>query len=383
MILAGILLTSIQMNWLVRDDESQQYAQKLEVAVKSGNSNAEVCLGEMKKTALFQKPDSTAALTLFREAADRGNQRAQELIAQMSMRGDGGLKRDTAKALSDFHALIKQGYLSAATDLGVYYLSRENPTESDYKDAMTWFKKGAAGGDPFAAVAIGSMYASGSGVRQNRIVAKQWIDKAADRPIACFTTFMELTDDIIKANVVLPENVDDRTGIFRVIYEHKGGKAVHPFVMNKSNNTAFDKAWLLALKISKLPNWPKNFNPENHFVGLTVATRSYLFRQSLTRAVENALVMPRYVLLHGSKGTGKVAVQFDYLNGKVTHVEIKKSSGDKLEDAAALQAVNDAHYPVPPVEYVNNTIGVMVPVYFYMQAPPGSTKELPAAVLVH
>lgn len=384
MILEGLLFASIHTIWLFRTEVGEQYVQKMEIAVKSGDSQAEVCLGEVKQAETISPQGAKEALALYQSAAAKGSQRAKELIAQMYMSGQGGLKQDTRKALAGFNDLIAHGYLRAATDLGVYSLSGSNPTISDYKNALIWFKKGFSGGDPYAAVAISRMYALGLGVPKSKTIAKKWADKAAIQPVACLIPFLDLSTEIIMANAELPAVRGDTLGHFTMVYKSKNGKGVDPHIVDKSNDPNFDSAWLSAVKAANLPAWPKNFAPDNYYVGFGVTSNAYWFLAMVEHAIQSELILPKQILLNGSKGTGRATVEFDFLDGKVSQIKLKNSTGDKLEDAAVLKAVTEAQYPLPPKEYAGRKLRLMAPVNFYLPAISSKSKAPPAvATLIH
>jgi protein TonB len=59
--------------------------------------------------------------------------------------------------------------------------------------------------------------------------------------------------------------------------------------------------------------------------------------------------------------SGKAAVAFDYRDGAlIGGVQLTRSTGTPMLDAAALAAVRDAHYPDPPPEIVNHLLRFLV-----------------------
>ena len=75
---------------------------------------------------------------------------------------------DKLNALRD---RAEQGDPKAASDLGWRYLHRPTP---DYTEALRWYHKAAAGGDPTARFAIGDMYFHGQGVSRDYAEAARW-----------------------------------------------------------------------------------------------------------------------------------------------------------------------------------------------------------------
>jgi len=61
---------------------------------------------------------------------------------------------------------------------------------------------------------------------------------------------------------------------------------------------------------------------------------------------------------------GEVALSFVFDNGAISNVVILQSSGFPMLDAAAMQAVRDAHYPQPPPDFATRPHPVRVTVRF-------------------
>ncbi len=98
------------------------------------------------------------------------------------------------------------------------------------------------------------------------------------------------------------------------------------------------------------------------------------FGTSIHEAIARASIVPKHVWIFGSKGTGIVKVSFDYLDGKVNNVKIVKSSGDKYEDAAAIQAVKVANYPPTPDLYKGQSMRFFITLKYPSISPaPNST----------
>lgn len=84
----------------------------------------------------------------------------------------------------------------------------------------------------------------------------------------------------------------------------------------------------------------------------------------ITQAVQQQAVeyYPREAILSNARGV--VIVSFDYLNGKVSNVQIQNSSGSKTLDRAALDAVNRAVYPAPPPSLTGHTFHFRIPITY-------------------
>ncbi|HEX5339917.1 MAG TPA: TonB family protein [Gammaproteobacteria bacterium] len=348
-----------------------QYAYNLLESAASGNAKAQICLGE--ETAMGFNgntgPNYQLALKFYEEAAKQSPLRADERIGRLYVTGYGAFKQDRAKAMSIFNGLIKKGYAPAATDVGNYYLSARTGFTPDFKKALYWFKRGAAGGDPYAEVALGRMYSNGLGVAPDTEQSKLWFAKAANHGIDCVPEYFELTNSIIRAHLNLQGlSIDDADSV-GVFFEFKDDTAIKPDIVKKSNEPGLTEAWLAAIKNAKLPPWPEGLKTTNKHLGFVAASASWLFQHDLIYAIRRALVFPRNVIVYGPKGNGIVVVELDYLDGKVTNVNVKKSSGDSSEDAAAVQAVKNAHYSPTRPPYVDTRQHVEIPVDFNIEVP--------------
>jgi tetratricopeptide (TPR) repeat protein len=101
-----------------------------------------------------------------------------------------------AQALIEFKAEAEKGDSWAQTMLGNLYSSPDFPSKpnapdehrqgfkdilpQDYQEAMKWYQKAAAQGDPTAMAGIGKMYREGLGVPKNTDEALKWDTKAAE-----------------------------------------------------------------------------------------------------------------------------------------------------------------------------------------------------------
>ncbi|MBB5400385.1 MULTISPECIES: tetratricopeptide repeat protein [Paraburkholderia] len=155
-----------------------------------------------------------AALTEFREAAERGSRLAQFNYAMMLLNGEGTpvnvdegkkwlrkaadanmshaqyvygkmyddgefVERDPVEAHRWFMKAAAQGHVQAELALANQFLDGRG-TERDNKQAFVWYKKAAQGGDMTAQYVTGSFYErGGDGVDRNLNVARAYYAAAA------------------------------------------------------------------------------------------------------------------------------------------------------------------------------------------------------------
>lgn len=87
-----------------------------------------------------------------------------------------------------------------------------------------------------------------------------------------------------------------------------------------------------------------------------------IFRAAMRDAVRRAAVTPSAAQMAHEAGVARVS--FTFLDGAVSNISIIASSGFTLLDAAAEQAVRDAHYPAAPADMRGQAETVQVDVIF-------------------
>ena len=127
--------------------------------------------------SVLRAGDSAKAAPLFRQAADLGDARAMNELANLYRRGD-GLPRNPSEALKWFTKSAEAGNASAMVFLGSMYAAGDGVLKKP-ADALRWFHQAADAGNLVAMDAIGQMYWSGNGVPKDDKQAVDWFQKAA------------------------------------------------------------------------------------------------------------------------------------------------------------------------------------------------------------
>ncbi|MHB8405516.1 MAG: TonB family protein [Gammaproteobacteria bacterium] len=366
-------------------DPNKEYFEQVSAAAHKGDFKAQVCLGQLYAAGMGTQRDYKRAFQWYKKAADSGYPQGKEAVARMYRSGL-GVKPNPKTALSMFHDLVDHGYMPAATDIGDIYMDSgwgAGGGRRDYKKALLWFSKAAQADDSYAEARIGEMYQWGLGVKRDHVKAMEWLTKASHHVVGCVPNFMNLNFLIFDGNLELQKkkrgmNVN---GTLKIRYVYHDGRATQVTVISSSGSREFDQAWINALRISQLPPWPNAYHTYDKTLGFWLTKNPFVvnegFGASLRAAIKSAVVMPLQVLIHGSKGTDIATVAFDYLNGRVSHVRLVKSSGDKYEDAAAIVAVKDAHFSKTPEEYLNQKIHFTVPINFKLDPQPSVSPGSP------
>jgi len=97
---------------------------------------------------LVRKKNTEDAATLFRQAGEKGNRRAQYQLGLLYARGD-GVKKDFIKARECLYKAAVQGHPKAQFYLGQMYAFGDGG-KKDYAEAATWFWLATTMGDRFA-----------------------------------------------------------------------------------------------------------------------------------------------------------------------------------------------------------------------------------------
>lgn len=383
---AGITSESVHEH----DDFSRVFAH-----AEKGNVEAELCVAKMYFTGWGTSRDFNQAFTWNSKAAVSGSQAGKSEVGKAYMLGTGVFK-DTKRAQGIFLSLINQGYMPAASSLGEMYMYGYG-VSTDLKKAFTWYQKAATSGDPEAEWQLGMMFKNGFGTKANMSLARQWLDKLPAHKPGCMPDFRLLTNQIIFGNMAVPKDKTKGEPSGKVIaasFLYHDGKAENPEIVQTSGYPALDAVLLQAIRDSRFPPWPAGYENLGKTVIFVIqrtgntaqqSNEFKLFSESLKWAIRKAMLLPKHVLVYGSKGTGIATVSFEYRDGKVHDVYVTRSSGDKYEDAEAIRAVENAKYPPTPDLYKGQSMNFEIPINFGVYSPVSSstTKTPPATASTH
>lgn len=120
-------------------------------------------------------PEETVMLA---NAAERGNDGAQLLLAFEYLHGDAARPKDEKLAVYWFERAAVQGNVVAQKMLGDLYEQGRGVPEN-LKVSADWRTKAALRGNTDAQVSLGKMYLAGAGVEKNQEKAEYWLQRAA------------------------------------------------------------------------------------------------------------------------------------------------------------------------------------------------------------
>jgi len=144
-------------------------------ATATVDRDIEEILKKAKQT--FNQGQVVEALSLYLQAAEQGNAKAQFQVGLIYANGQ-GVAKDEQQAVDWFGKAAKQGHREAQTKLGFMYATGKGVAQN-YSSAVYWCYKAAEQGDTIAQYNLGLMYAKGQGVAQDRSLALSWYGKAA------------------------------------------------------------------------------------------------------------------------------------------------------------------------------------------------------------
>jgi TPR repeat protein len=142
-------------------------------AARNGSGAASTKLGLMYLKGDSVSKDDAKGMSFLQEAAVNGNVEAQQYLKESAKKTDW----ERVSKIQWVLAAAEQGDVEAQARLGVIYSSSP---ESNYEEALAWYKKAASQGNTRAMVDIGDMYKRGKGVVANLQEAFNWYSKAAE-----------------------------------------------------------------------------------------------------------------------------------------------------------------------------------------------------------
>ncbi len=122
--------------------------------------------------------NKSKAVSLLRQAADKGNPRAMKNLGVCYENGD-GVDKDIAKAVELYQRATDMGNAAAMCNLGVCYKNGDG-VEKDIAKAVELYQRAADKGLAHAMSNLGVCYMNGAGVEKDIAKAEMWVRKAID-----------------------------------------------------------------------------------------------------------------------------------------------------------------------------------------------------------
>jgi TPR repeat protein len=187
-VLASIFLTGIAAAQAGNNDQtaidqlnsmSDEQFQKLAKKAKTNDAGAQTLLGIAYMQGVKVARNDNKALELFRAAADRGNQIAEDNLGLLYFFGRGTAK-SYAEAAKWFRRAGEDGSRDAYFNLALmYHYGYGVPADMD--QAAKYYEVSAIEGDVQAQNTLGYLYQNGQGVAKDLPAAEKWYQKAAEQ----------------------------------------------------------------------------------------------------------------------------------------------------------------------------------------------------------
>jgi TPR repeat protein len=224
------------------DGKHADAAEQLERALSAGSGGAGYYLSRMFRDGLGLKQDDGKALSYAQKGAARGNVQSETMMGWLLYNAK-NITRDEARAFGWYLRAADHGDPWAAYDAGLMYESGYAGKPGDLSKAVDYYRRAADLGVAPAGNALGNLYASGRGVRQDAAKAFQWYRWAADKGDAnaqvslgyMYANGQATARDDARAFELYKRAADQNnaSGVNNVGYFHEFGRAV-PLNLNEA-----------------------------------------------------------------------------------------------------------------------------------------------------
>jgi hypothetical protein len=215
---------------------------QLERALSSGSGGAGYYLARMFRDGLGVKQDDAKALAYAQKGAARGNVQSETMVGWL-LYNSKNITKDEERAFGWYLRAADHGDPWAAYDAGLMYESGYAGKAGDMSKAVDYYRRAADLGVAPAGNALGNLYASGRGVRQDFGKAFQWYRWAADKGDSnaqvslgfMYANGQATQRDDVKAFELYKRAADQNnaTGLNNVGYFYEFGRAV-PLNLNEA-----------------------------------------------------------------------------------------------------------------------------------------------------
>jgi TPR repeat protein len=174
----GVPEAQFQLALLQLDGEFVAKDEKTAMELMQKAADAGNALAQFNLAQLYIQQDSgpagfARALPYYQRAADTGLADAQYAIAQIHATGADGKPADLVKAREYLLAAAKQGFDTAALDLGSWLVDGRGG-QRNAREGFAWLKRTAEGGNVAAMNRVAKLYMQGIGTDPNSIDAAAW-----------------------------------------------------------------------------------------------------------------------------------------------------------------------------------------------------------------
>ncbi|MGH7239728.1 MAG: TonB family protein, partial [Candidatus Saccharimonadales bacterium] len=220
-----------------------------------------------------------------------------------------GVPKDDTQALFWLKKSANQGFVKAQFKVGYVYDTGEGVAQ-DHEAAQQWYKKALTGSHGREGVNAAQMFLDGDGVPKDTNAAISWYKLASQ--------YGDLDADLFLGKAY-------RYGLYGL----KANREI--------SDTYFDKVSTLRME------------------------NSTQLHDAIYKVIDAHKHYPKDALK--GKISGTTVIEFSYRTNKPFDIKIKKSSGNNELDNAALDAVKDSIFPLPPTP-ISDKEAYVIPVIF-------------------
>lgn len=166
-----LALLKIDGKYVARDEKSA--LELMQKAADAGNLLAQFNLAQLYVQRDPGPAGFSLALPYFQKAAASGLPDAQYAMAQIYATGADGKSDDLPKARELLLSAAKQGFDTAALDLGTWMIEGRGG-ERNATEGFAWLKRTAEGGNVAAMNRVAKLYMQGIGTEPNSVDAAAW-----------------------------------------------------------------------------------------------------------------------------------------------------------------------------------------------------------------
>lgn len=324
----------------------------------AGDTSAMACLAHMYWFGVGTRADRSKTPELLQRAIAKGDADARVLAREVDL----AKGTPDAAQLRTLESFARKGSTGDQIVLGNYYYTGVGTLlPQDSAKAFYWYGKAAEGGSVAAQTTLASFYAHGWATPRNPRKAAALLAKASQYHESCASVYPLLVQSVIMANMQYPAEVSagKLRGAVGIRLRFEDDKVASVKVSYPSGYQELDAAALKAVGDSAFPPPPPVYASGQaaieFYVYLSAQGADPAFEDGfpgqVRSAIYQAVVLPKDLVIRGTRGTAKAVLHFRYLNGQVTGLETATSSGDPQLDAAIIDAVTTAKLPPAPATY--------------------------------
>ncbi len=174
--------SNLGIQLMLRDGDLGEARRWLRLAMNAGDPDAKNAYAGLLMNGAGGPRDEETGRRLILEAADEGSSSANFTLSMAYRSGTGGFPRDPARSFTHMQcaAMLARDAGVAQLQWEVGMMHREGfGTPADPAEAYRWVSRSADGGHIRGMISRAVMLATGEGVAEDDVAARQWYERAA------------------------------------------------------------------------------------------------------------------------------------------------------------------------------------------------------------